>query len=119
MMTVILSLLLTLNPLYACDKPVQYLSQGQNTPCTGYLFSPEKELEVRQMKETYNLHLEVKQLQKERIDILETRIDNYQEYQVELEKELRNREDISFWKNTLYFGLGVLLTGAIATNVGR
>ena len=31
----------------ACAKPVQSLTEGQAAPCTGYLFSPEKELEVR------------------------------------------------------------------------
>ena len=32
---------------YSCDKPVTYLEKETVAPCTGYLFSPQKELEVR------------------------------------------------------------------------
>lgn len=44
---VITSLLQSFSASAACPKPVQFLKKGQATPCEGYLFSKEKELEVR------------------------------------------------------------------------
>lgn len=42
----------------ACPQPVTPLKKGEQAPCTGFLFSPEKELELRIRNEEYKLLLE-------------------------------------------------------------
>lgn len=45
---IILTLLsFSINAIANCSKPVQFLEKGQAAPCEGYLFTKEKELEVR------------------------------------------------------------------------
>jgi hypothetical protein len=39
----------------ACPKPVTFLRNGEGSPCDGYLFSPDKERELRLMNEDYKL----------------------------------------------------------------
>ena len=36
-----------------CTSPVRLLEEGTSAQCRGYLFSPDKELEVRMMKQDY------------------------------------------------------------------
>jgi CHAT domain-containing protein len=57
-----LSLSLFANSALACEKPVTPLTQGQQAPCTGFLFSPEKEKQLRLLNEDYQLLLEQSQL---------------------------------------------------------
>jgi hypothetical protein len=47
--------LLTLNLQANCLKPVTYLDKGKETPCEGFLFSREKEREVRLIAQNYEL----------------------------------------------------------------
>lgn len=42
-----LSLLISTQSFAKCKNPVTILEQGVPAPCSGYLFSPDKELEVR------------------------------------------------------------------------
>lgn len=55
----LLSLLLALTisiPVNAdCSKPVTLLEQSAPAPCRGYLFTPEKELEVRIMSKEFDI----------------------------------------------------------------
>lgn len=56
----LLSLLLSISlalPAHAteCSKPVTLLNEGTPAPCKGFLFSPEKESEVRLMNEDSKL----------------------------------------------------------------
>lgn len=105
-------------PGYAkCGKAVQFVEAGKPAPCSGFLFSPEKEQEVRiKLQVSSTLESLVKK-QQESIDNLDARIANLQNYNNYLSTELEKQDKFNFWKTTLYFSLGVLVTGAIATNV--
>ena len=104
-------------PSYACEKDVTYLEEGKAAPCSGYLFSPKKEQEVRYKTETFNYVQDFANKQGEIIDIMDERITNLQEHNKLLSEELNKRDKYSFWQSAFYFGLGVVITGAIAKNV--
>lgn len=107
----------------ACDKPVTALQEGQAAPCTGYLFTPEKELEVRFKTNTYDKLTELTKKQDEMIDVLNLRIDNNQKQISLYEQKIQQNQSTEFYQKLLYFGLGVLTTTVIANtvihNVGR
>jgi hypothetical protein len=42
----------------ACTVPVTPLKTGEKSPCSGYLFSPEKELQLRIQNEEYKVLME-------------------------------------------------------------
>lgn len=57
----IISLLVAAYSSYSfagCLKPVTPINKGDKADCTGFLFSPEKELELRQLREEYKFILE-------------------------------------------------------------
>lgn len=103
----------------SCPKNVVYLKQKEPAPCTGFLFSPEKEQELRLHNEERKLLLQINHLQKITIETSEERLQNFQKYSLELETEIQRREEISFWKSALFFSLGAVITGFIASNVNR
>lgn len=124
----LLSLLLAINlssPAYAdCSKPVTFLDQNTPAPCRGYLFTPEKELEVRIMSKEFDIQVTelaqddeiIKKLTKKNSDydaILEERekiselwrakaIDSTSKY-IDSESNRQTRDMI-------FLGSGVLLT---------
>ena len=70
----LLKILLTLtlissNVLADCEKPVITLTQGQQAPCKGFLFSPQKEQEVRMLNEDYTLLQQELTLKNKQIDL--------------------------------------------------
>lgn len=111
MISLLFSLILTSHA--ACDKPVSYLTEGQSAPCTGYLFTPEKELEVRYKINSYDNLTELTKKQEELIDILNKRIENNQK-QIGL---YQDKESSGYFTQLLYFGMGVLATTLIANTV--
>jgi len=100
-----------------CEKEVSYLVERQEAPCTGYLFSPEKEYQVRVQVQRSDTLKSLTERQGEVIDIMEKRLDNMQKYNQYLSDELTKKDKYSTLEKFLYFGIGVLVTGAIATNV--
>jgi len=114
-MKALLVILLSFNIAYADCPPVKRIEKGQISECTGYIFSPEKELEVRIRYEQYDTMEKKIQNQQEISNILEQRLKNDREYIASLE----TNRDRQFWRETGYFILGAVLTGFIATNVGR
>lgn len=116
-----------------CDKPVTLLIQGQKAPCRGYLFSPNKELEVRTRFE----HLK---LLEETIDIKERKVKLYLDQSM-LFSEIaeRERKKSELWRiraedstekliasedgrgkrDFLFIGAGVILTVLAGWAVGQ
>jgi hypothetical protein len=99
----------------ACPKPVTYLTEGQTTQCSGYLFTPDKELEVRTKLVEYDYISQINKKQNELIVILNER-------NLNLAKQVSIVEDTSkfnIYVNIGFFILGSLVTGYIASNVNR
>lgn len=107
-----------------CPKPVLLLREGDVAPCTGYLFSPAKEDEAynafqdakyyKELSEKLTLRNELRDKQ---IDILNTRVNLYIQQSEVLASRVVDQESRSFWQNTFYFTLGVVITGVIAYGV--
>lgn len=55
---ILVSCIMTGPVLAQCPKPVIHLEKGEQAPCSGYLFSPQKELELRIKNEEYKVLLE-------------------------------------------------------------
>jgi hypothetical protein len=92
----------------ACDKPVTYLLENDKAPCNGYLFTPDKELDVRlKILERESL---IKQLEinREINDIQKLRIEEYQKYSDALKMDLKSEQTKNEWTRYGWFGLGVL-----------
>lgn len=73
--SLITSIVLTSSALAAeCPKPVQYVLENEKVNCTGYLFSPAKEAEMRFKNEDYKALLEQTKLYLEQIDNLKQQV---------------------------------------------
>jgi hypothetical protein len=101
----------------ACDKPVSYLQENEKAPCTGYLLTPEKEYEVRTKVYQFDKLNELVNKQDEIISVLNKRVENQIAYSTLLQNELQERKEKDFWRNSLYFLLGALVTGAVSVAV--
>ena len=92
-----------------CSKPVNYLTEGTKAPCTGYLFTPEKEAEVRDKIIKFDTLNELTKKQDEMITVLGARIITQQDMNKTLESELQSEQN----KNNLYkylaFSIGFIL----------
>ncbi len=99
-MKIILSLLLLTNVAFARD--VTYLSKGKPAPYNGYLFTPEKEQELRNMNERYKIQTELVEKQKELIQELNITV-KYKD------SEIKKQKLTTTMKIIMYFGVGFLL----------
>ncbi len=96
---------------------VTYLQEGTPAPCSGYLFSPEKEQEVRLKIIDYDRLTKLTERQSSLIDIQDQRLTGQIKLNQELIEKINNSNQKDFWQNTLYFLSGVLITGAISSAV--
>lgn len=71
LLALISSVLLSFNVNATCQQPVKYLEQGTQTPCSGYLFSPEKEAELRLIDQNAILKDKKVKLLEEQLDLSE------------------------------------------------
>lgn len=97
----------------SCPKPVTYLPEGTGAPCNGYLFTPEKELEVRTKVIQIDKLKELSEKQDELIDILNQRVDNNQQQISVLKYDAEQRNHIRPWEDAGFFILGILVTGYV------
>jgi len=132
----IVSLLLLVfsSRLYAdCEKAVTFLNEGQVSPCTGYLFSPEKELEIRIKNEEHKLLLEQTKAYIQTIDVYKKQVEiteKIAEKEQQKSELWRTRaEDITLkytkqqqmrsWKDWIYFGVGIVTTVVAGWSLGQ
>jgi hypothetical protein len=100
-----------------CSEPVTYLLEEKPAPCSGFLFSPEKELEVRTKIANYNnMGLMVDRTQ-ELNDILYKRVSNLQEQNLLLSKEVQDRSNTNIYLLLGSFSLGVIATAILAKSL--
>lgn len=121
MRVLLLSLLLSL-PTMA----VTSIDKGQPSPYKGYIFTVEEELELR------NKIVEL-EANKQRIDILVKQNGLYKENELVYQEQVTlwrdtahnlakinaEKQNLEFWKNTFFFGLGAILTTAIVYGVAQ
>ena len=118
-MKVIISLILCFNFCYA--ENVKVVKKGEVVPFDGVLFTKEKEKEVRTNIENSEKKIitlaKLNEFNEKEIDILNKRLELYQNKSRELaDREVKN-ENNTFLKNSLYFLSGALLTGFIGYGV--
>lgn len=114
----IIGITIALLSLNCAAQGVVVLKKGDVVPFDGVLFSKEREKQLRLAVEERDYYqkstLQLKDLgvlnQKE-IDVLASRVENYQKQSVILADRVVASENSGFVQNFLYFGLGVLATG--------
>lgn len=122
---ILITFLLFSQVVYA-DGPVQYLDKLTPAPYAGYLFTPEKEKEVRfklverDYYETLTTSLtSINSKQEALLKLQDDRINLYTQQVDNLSKRLAESKDSNFWSNAGFFILGALVTTGIAFSVTR
>lgn len=138
LMALIIALSMPVNSFSAdCAVPVKKLEEGSQAPCAGYLFSPEKELEVRVKVKEHNLLKDeinslngiVERLQKKNLEsdkVIELEIQKSELWRVKAEDSTlkyisseENRTKRDFWMVILGVALTVGAGYAIGQAAGR
>jgi hypothetical protein len=118
-MKFVISIILCLNFCYA--DSVKVVKKGETVPFDGVLFTKEKEKEVRNNVENSEKKIvtlaKLNEFNEKEIDILNKRLELYQNKSRELaDREVKN-ENNTFLKNSIYFLSGALITGLIGYGV--
>lgn len=93
---------------YAKCPDVTYLKQGQPAPCVGYLFSPEKEKELRGLDSKYETLQQIVLKKDEKINSLSYSLDQSQQSNVSLQRQLKAEKAGSTLEKAIYLTLGLL-----------
>ena len=115
-----------------CTKNVQHLKAGEKAPCTGFLFSPKKEEELRKDNEELKLLRTETQLKDKKIKLISSEITDleyildkekqkgklWQEQAITSTEQLIKAESGRGTRDALFIGLGVLLTIGAGFAVG-
>lgn len=124
--------LLAAKTSYACT-PVMYVKKNTPAPCTGYLFSPEKELELRIFRSDYEFlqkELEINrslvELHKANVVTMSEMLNKSREIEelwrkaaIENTKQLVRMQDARDTRDWLYFAGGILATVAAGYAIGQ
>lgn len=112
-LALIVSLLISVN----CFAQVATVRKGELVPYDGVLFSKDKELKLREMREEcaidkkkVELFTKMSELSQKEVDVLTQRVDNYR-------KEVRENRQASDFEKAVYFFAGALITGVISYGV--
>lgn len=102
-----------------CAQPVKYLTEGTPAVCNGYLFSPEKEQDVRLKIDQFETMEKIVKKQDDLINVLNQRIDLAHSQNLHLEQLFQDRKNTEWYINIGFFVGGVVLTAFIAANVNK
>lgn len=108
----------------SCPSTVSLLDQGQPSPCRGYLFSPDKELELFKINEDYKLLKEIDLLKDKKIVFLQEQLKDveqsytYQKQETTLYQTQANTYALKYeqdksdqsLRDALFYGGGVVTT---------
>jgi len=93
-----------------CDIPT-LIKQNDPSPCNGYVISKETEEQIRVDITKYKKTIaNLEETEKH----YETTLKFDRETMKIYEDKLRNEQNFTSWEKVLYFGMGALITGAIA-----
>lgn len=102
-----------------CKTKVQVIKRGDIAECDGFLFSPQAEAEARQAVDDAKYYNDLSKLLHDRTDLMnkelatqDQRLKLYMDTNQILADQLVRKEHEDFWQKTVYFGLGVIVTGA-------
>lgn len=121
---IILSFFISNFSFAKCTKPVQLIEKDSSATCTGFLFSPDKELEVREKVTDYELLLQrqdliiqQKELYKDLYEKTETQITlerektkTWKQAATKATEELMSTQNSRMQRDYLFFGAGILTT---------
>lgn len=114
-LALILATVISFNAFAACDIPTQ-IKKGEASQCDGYVMSSETEQKIRTDISYKNALIEnltkSNDLQANLIKIQSEQVNVYQ-------SELSKAQSLSTFEKVLYFGLGALVTGAVAYGTVR
>lgn len=99
-----------------CDKPVTYLLESKPAPCTGFLFTPQQEEDVRFKIIKYDELIKLTEKQDEMINLLSNRLDITQQRLTFTEKNLEYNQTRLKYDTIIYFCLGAIL-GVAASKI--
>jgi hypothetical protein len=110
-LSLILTLVISNTSLAVCDKKVTLLNENQTSPCTGYLFTPQAEQELRTKLVDLDYYValstslsKINDLQKKALDISVEQKDLLQKDLAATQQELQTRKNYDY----LYYGAGIL-----------
>jgi len=129
----VFSLILPIQSMADCPKPVTLLEEGTSAPCRGFLFTPQKELEVRLLNEDNKLlgkEIEFKDIKIDKLNksLFESdKIYDLERQKTELwrlkaedsTKKLIESEDGRGKRDLLFVILGVALTVGAGFAIGQ
>lgn len=116
-----------------CQKPVQLIKQGEAANCEGWLFSKEKEQELRLINEEYKLLTKRIEIYEKELSLYQANIKLYEEMalkeQAKTELWKTRAEDLSTkyvaqengrgWRDMFFLFGGVVLTVAAGWALGQ
>lgn len=113
--------LLSINLVFAED--VKVVKKGETVPFDGVLFTRELEKDIRNDIQVLTKKVDtlnkINDINEKELDILNKRVKIYQDKAKEMaNREVKSEKD-TFFKNTLYFLSGALLTGIVSYGVIR
>lgn len=120
LLSVILSFVLLLYTKAKADDVV-VVKKGQAVPFDGVLFTKELEKSIRMDIQISEKKIDtlnkLNDLNEKEITILTKRLDLHQQKTLEMSNREVETENRTFWKNTIYFLSGAIITGLISHGV--
>jgi hypothetical protein len=104
-------------------QDVKVVKKGEVVPFDGVLFTKELEktirMDIQLAEKKVETLSELNDLNEKEIDILTKRLNLYQEKTIEMADREVSNENSTFWKHTIYFLSGAIITGLISYGVNR
>lgn len=120
-MRIFLAFLITINTCFA--EGVKVVKKGEVVPFDGVLFTKELEKSIRMdmqiSDKKINTLSKLNELNEKEIEILTKRLEIHQEKTRSIIDREVQMENSSFWKYTIYFVSGALITGLISYGINR
>jgi len=122
---ILLSIVISFMLLYpqAHAQDVKVVKKGEVVPFDGVLFTKELEktirMDIQLAEKKVETLSELNDLNEKEIDILTKRLNLYQEKTIEMADREVSNENSTFWKHTIYFLSGAIITGLISYGVNR
>ena len=102
-----------------CLKPVTFLKEGQKVECDGYLFTPEKEYEVRNLVMQNDKLYKLTDAQQQHNNDLAQQLMTKAQLVNNLNQQVQTLEKESDFQKYLYFAVGLVLGGYTVNQIKK